>query len=644
MNFYKPLSLFILFLLLNCSSFSQSTTDSNVPFNNAFLGWNDSGNTDLDFLQNNTNRIRMTSTTWGGYGGAPLLPNASRMYFGVNGNTFETTTLPVVEQVPFSIIQMGYDITPGLRRDWMNVGTTYGAGQDIFYTGILQSPGTANNSDITDAVIAWGCNIPGSTVGPDNIRFLFISPTTDLIQTESSTEEGRETMRITPYGNVGLGNFSTMTGGIGLTYGQPQARLDVQLRGTLSENSENVAAIFLNDCEEIVPSGTSINIKRGIVSTIENSQGPFLELGVAGDFYTNRVRVAVGVRGNAIAFDDGRAYGVRGFSNTTDGAIVHYGVTGLAREGFNNIGVEGLAYVNEDLGGGNFNAGVLGRITPSTADPANNDWAGYFSGLVFASQGYQQSDENLKMNIEPIANATEILSQLQPKVYEYANVDGIYLPSGVEYGILAQELEEVLPELVKDVTTPPAFDAESNTDSEVVEFKAVRYNDLISILIAGFQEQNAVMAAQVQENEALEAQVAELSEQLAAQATQIEEMQTQMTAVMSSFQSTQSKMNNCCGTTPTEKGSTETGGIELEQNFPNPFDEVTTINFTINEPAQIRLEISDSQGRVLEVLVNQTLTEGRYTERWDASAFAPGTYYYSLYANTELLTKKMIKR
>ncbi len=82
----------------------------------------------------------------------------------------------------------------------------------------------------------------------------------------------------------------------------------------------------------------------------------------------------------------------------------------------------------------------------------------------------------------------------------------------------------------------------------------------------------------------------------------------------------------------------------MEQNFPNPFEDVTTINFSINEPAQIRLEISDAQGRVLAVVVNQRMDKGEYTERWDGSAVAPGTYYYSLYADTELLTKKMIKR
>jgi flagellar hook assembly protein FlgD len=170
-----------------------------------------------------------------------------------------------------------------------------------------------------------------------------------------------------------------------------------------------------------------------------------------------------------------------------------------------------------------------------------------------------------------------------------------------------------------------------------MDLLGVQYDALIPILVAGFQEQNAEMAAQIQENEVLQEEVADLK-------TQMAKMQNQMTQVMSSYQSTQSKMNNCCGTSPTEKTKTETSAIELEQNFPNPFEDVTTINFSINERAQIRLEISDAQGRVLDVLVNETLAEGKYTERWDGSAVAPGTYYYSLYADTELLTKKMIKK
>lgn len=38
------------------------------------------------------------------------------------------------------------------------------------------------------------------------------------------------------------------------------------------------------------------------------------------------------------------------------------------------------------------------------------------------------------------------------------------------------------------------------------------------------------------------------------------------------------------------------------------------------------------------------MEKGEYTERWDDSAVASGIYYYSLYADTERLTKKMIKK
>jgi hypothetical protein len=188
---------------------AQVSYESNDPLFGSplgYIGWNDNTNEDLDFFQNNSERLRMTSVTWPGYNGASALPNASRMYLGINGNQFATTVFPPVELDPFSLLHMGYNINNGLRRPWMNVGITYGAGRDIMYTGVIQSPGSSNNGDITDAVIVWGCNDSSSAVGPDNLRFLFISPTTDITQPPSSAPEGLETMRITPWGNVGIGD------------------------------------------------------------------------------------------------------------------------------------------------------------------------------------------------------------------------------------------------------------------------------------------------------------------------------------------------------------------------------------------------------------------------------------------------------
>ncbi len=56
------------------------------------------------------------------------------------------------------------------------------------------------------------------------------------------------------------------------------------------------------------------------------------------------------------------------------------------------------------------------------------------------------------------------------------------------------------------------------------------------------------------------------------------------------------------------------------------------------------LEISDSQGRKLEKLMDGHMGAGTHSITWDGSRYSPGMYYYSLYANGQLLTKKMIKR
>jgi hypothetical protein len=88
----------------------------------------------------------------------------------------------------------------------MHVGITYGAGGDLMYTGIIQDPANAGNQTGGDAVIAWGDNQNGGLgQGPDNFRFLFIANLTSAT-TGPNSDQGRETMRITPRGNVGIGD------------------------------------------------------------------------------------------------------------------------------------------------------------------------------------------------------------------------------------------------------------------------------------------------------------------------------------------------------------------------------------------------------------------------------------------------------
>jgi len=82
----------------------------------------------------------------------------------------------------------------------------------------------------------------------------------------------------------------------------------------------------------------------------------------------------------------------------------------------------------------------------------------------------------------------------------------------------------------------------------------------------------------------------------------------------------------------------------LYNNYPNPFNPVTTINFDIPSGVNsgVELFIYDVTGRIAAVLVNTTLRPGKYSVVWNASGFASGVYFYRLSAGTYTDIKKMI--
>lgn len=81
----------------------------------------------------------------------------------------------------------------------------------------------------------------------------------------------------------------------------------------------------------------------------------------------------------------------------------------------------------------------------------------------------------------------------------------------------------------------------------------------------------------------------------------------------------------------------------LSQNFPNPFNPVTIINFGIPKKSAVTLKVYDALGREIATLVNNEVkTEGYYNVEFDASKLPSGIYYYSITAGDFTDTKKMI--
>lgn len=90
-----------------------------------------------------------------------------------------------------------------------------------------------------------------------------------------------------------------------------------------------------------------------------------------------------------------------------------------------------------------------------------------------------------------------------------------------------------------------------------------------------------------------------------------------------------------------EEGITP-GNYALEQNFPNPFNPSTTINFSIPKKDFVSLRIYNLVGEEVKMLLNEEKEAGSYQIQFDALSFSSGIYFYKLNTGSFSETKKMI--
>lgn len=80
----------------------------------------------------------------------------------------------------------------------------------------------------------------------------------------------------------------------------------------------------------------------------------------------------------------------------------------------------------------------------------------------------------------------------------------------------------------------------------------------------------------------------------------------------------------------------------LRQNFPNPFNPSTRIDFSLPESGHVLLEVFDMLGRRAAVLVDGIRPAGMHAAEWNAKGFPTGMYCYRLQAGRRTAVKKMI--
>jgi hypothetical protein len=82
--------------------------------------------------------------------------------------------------------------------------------------------------------------------------------------------------------------------------------------------------------------------------------------------------------------------------------------------------------------------------------------------------------------------------------------------------------------------------------------------------------------------------------------------------------------------------------VELEQNFPNPFNPTTTIGFTLPRAGYTRLEVFSILGTRVAMLMEGELEAGFHAVEWTPAGEATGVYLLRLQAGAQTLTRRMV--
>ena len=80
----------------------------------------------------------------------------------------------------------------------------------------------------------------------------------------------------------------------------------------------------------------------------------------------------------------------------------------------------------------------------------------------------------------------------------------------------------------------------------------------------------------------------------------------------------------------------------LDAAYPNPFNPVTNISFSLPENQDITLQVYNLQGQAVETLVNGHMEAGYHTLQWNADDHSSGMYFVKLHAGEYMKTQKLM--
>ncbi|KAA5543530.1 tail fiber domain-containing protein [Adhaeribacter rhizoryzae] len=111
-----------------------------------------------------------------------------------------------------------------------------------------------------------------------------------------------------------------------------------------------------------------------------------------------------------------------------------------------------------------------------------------FFSVSFFVFGQHFSDRELKKNVIPVQDALVTLQKLEPKKFEY-NTDKygkLKLPSGKQYGFIAEDVQQVLPDLIRAESRSIMV---GKNNYQQATLKTTDLESMVPLLVAAIQEQ-----------------------------------------------------------------------------------------------------------------------------------------------------------
>ena len=80
----------------------------------------------------------------------------------------------------------------------------------------------------------------------------------------------------------------------------------------------------------------------------------------------------------------------------------------------------------------------------------------------------------------------------------------------------------------------------------------------------------------------------------------------------------------------------------LESAYPNPFNATTVIQYQLPKATYVKIHVYNINGQLVQTLVNERQTAGRYSVKWNSERFASGVYLYQIRAGNFQQVRKML--